>query len=208
MRFYYFTGDITGETDIMQSRNTATTNIIRVTADGTNLKFYVNGTATTATIPVVDNKYYSIELAWAAAPAGAPTTGTLTGTVTGNSGAAANAAVAGTVNITGISNSLDRITDTRMGLVSGGTAVTAPVFFDEFDSRRTTNPGRLCRGDAASPLNKVVNVFDAVAVVNDASGVPANLSIGQPDANEDGVVSVFDAVATVNIAGGIQNICP
>jgi hypothetical protein len=203
VRFYYFTGNITGAVaDIFQARNTVGTNIIRVTHDGTQL--VVSTTAgTPATITVADNRYYAIELAWTASA-----TGSLTGTVTGNSGTAAAPAQAGVINITGINNAADRITEARMGLIAGTPTVTSAVFFDEFDSRRTQNPGRLCRGDAASPLNNTVNVFDAVAVINDASGNPAQLSAGQPDVNDDGVVNVFDAVGVVTIAGSAFAACP
>ena len=52
-----------------------------------------------------------------------------------------------------------------------------------------------------------MNVFDAVAIINDASGNPAQLSLLQPDVNDDGVVSVFDAVGAVTIAGSAFATC-
>ena len=203
VRFYYFTGNISGATaDIFQARSTGSANIIRVTHDGNQLSFSTTSGAP-VNITVADNKYYVIELAWAAAAG----TGSLTGTVTGNSGTGAAPLQAGTINIANLNNAADSITEARIGLIAGAPTVTAPVFFDEFDSRRTQNPGRLCRGDAASPANNVVNVFDAVAIINDASGNPAQLSLLQPDVNDDGVVSVFDAVGAVTIAGSAFATC-
>ena len=203
VRFYYFTGNISGATaDIFQARSTGSANIIRVTHDGNQLNFSTTS-GTPVNITVADNKYYVIELAWAAAAG----TGSLTGTVTGNSGTGAAPLQAGAINIANLNNAADSITEARIGLIAGAPTVTAPVFFDEFDSRRTQNPGRLCRGDAASPANNVVNVFDAVAIINDASGNPAQLSLLQPDVNDDGVVSVFDAVGAVTIAGSAFATC-
>lgn len=202
VRFYYFTSNISGSTDIFQARNTAQTNIIRVAHDGNQLSFFVNGVANPQNVTVVDNKYYSIELAWSAAAG----TGAMTGTVTGNSGNATTSQVAGTINFPNLSNAADNITEARMGLITGTPTVTAPVFFDEFDSRRTQNPGRLCRADAASPANNTVNVFDAVAIINDAGGT--TLSTLQPDCNEDGIVNVFDGVCAVAVAGGPGAVCP
>jgi len=205
VRFYYFTGDVSGATaDIFQARNTGGTNIIRVTHNGAQLSFTTNTGGAAQTVTVADNAYYSIELNWAAGAG----TGSLTGTVTGNSGGSSTSLVAGTVNFANLSNSTDSITESRMGIVAGAPTVTAPVFFDEFDSRRTTSPGRLCRGNAAVPLNGTVDVFDVVAIINDAGGVPAQQSSGQPDATENGVVDVFDAVAALAIAGGASNACP
>lgn len=201
VRFYYFTGDIAGATDIFQARNTGGTNIIRVAHDGNQLSFSTNTGGAAQNVTVVDNKYYSIEISWAAAAG----TGSMTATVTGNSGNATTSQVAGTATFSNLSNAADSITEARLGLITGTPTVTAPVFFDEFDSRRTQNPGRLCRADAASPANNVVNVFDAVAVINDASGT--TLSTLQPDCNEDGIVNVFDGVCTVAVAGGPSASC-
>lgn len=203
-RFYYFTGDITGSSDIFQARNTGGTNIIRVAHDGNQLSFttFNNGSQTAAqNLTVADNKYYSIEISWAAAAG----TGSMTATVTGNSGNATSSQVVGTLNFPNLTNAADSITEARLGLITGTPTVAAPVFFDEFDSRRTQNPGRLCRADAASPANNVVNVFDAVAIINDASG--STLSTLQPDCNEDGIVNVFDGVCAVAVAGGPSASC-
>jgi hypothetical protein len=191
VRFYYFTGDISGATaSIFQARNTGGTNIISVTHDGSQLSITANG-ATATNVTVQDNKYYAIELNWSAGAG----TGTFTGTVKG----AGSATAVGTINFTTLSNSGDSITEARMGIITGAPTVTAPVFFDEFDSRRTTSPGRLCRGDANNDNN--INVFDIGALVPEIQQ-PANaavLTVGQPDFTEDGAVNVFDIGALVPV---------
>lgn len=199
-RFYYGTGDITGETDIFQARNTGGTNIVRITHDGSVLRFYVNGAASPQTVTVADSRYYSIEMAWAAGTVSPATTGTFTATVTGNSGNVATPAVAGTVNFTGLANSADSITDARLGLIAAATAptVTSPVFFDEFDSRRTTNPGRLCRGDANG--NGTISAADRTAVSNELA-VPSTVAVGNTDCNESSSVSATDRTCITNLIG-------
>jgi hypothetical protein len=86
-----------------------------------------------------------------------------------------------------------------MGVIVGSPTFAggSSYFFDEFDSRRTTNPGRLCRGDADN--NNAVNVFDIGAIVAEMQqpANPAVLTSGQPDFNEDGTVNVFDIGAMV-----------
>lgn len=194
VRFYYNTGDISGETDIFQARSGTPTNIIRVSHDGNQLTFRVNATPAPApvTITVADNRYYSIELAWAAGAGN----GTLTGTVTGNSGQSATAAVAGTVSFTNLSNAADSITEARLGMITGTPTVTTAVHFDEFDSRRTQNPGRLCRGDANN--SGTISALDRSAVTGELAS-PSVLALGQPDVNESGSVTALDRGAITNL---------
>lgn len=198
LRFYYYTGDISGVTDIFQARNTGGTNIIRVTHDGNQLSFTTNTGGAAQNVTVADNRYYSIELNWSAAAG----TGALTGTVTGNSGASATANVAGTVNFPNLNNAADSITEARMGMIVGTPTVTAPVYFDEFDSRRTQSPGRLCRGDAGGGAggapDNVIGVADRVLITNEilATGTQP---LGQPDVNDDGIIAPADRVGVTNL---------
>jgi hypothetical protein len=116
-------------------------------------------------------------------------------------GAAANADITLNVNgaadqvLAGVDTSTQRIRSALLGLVGypDGTTMTsgAPMFFDDFDSRRQTRPGRLCRGltdesrTALAP-DDVQNIFlEALTGGNVLAG-------GQPDFNEDGVVGPTD----------------
>jgi len=189
VRFYYYTGDISGVADIFQARNTGGTNIIRVTHDGNQLSFTTNTGSAAQNVTVADSKYYSIEINWAAAAG----TGSMTATVTG---AGSNTPVAPSPNFANLSNAADSITEARLGLIAGTPTVTAPVFFDEFDSRRTQSPGRLLRGDANNDSSVLVG--DAIQARNEALG--GALAVGQPDCNEDGQVLVGDGICIRNIA--------
>lgn len=189
-RFYYFTGNISGLADIFQARNTGGTNIIRVTHNGDQLGFTVNGGASTQNITVLDNRYYGIEIDWAAGAG----TGSMTVAVTGAGGVQA-----GTLSFPTLSNSADSITEARMGIIAGTPTVTSAVFFDEFDSRRTTSPGLLVRGDANN--NSSVTPADATAVINEFNN--GIIAAGQPDCGENGTVSPADATCIINIFNGL-----
>ena len=120
----------------------------------------------------------------------------MTGTVTGNSGQGAVAAVAGTVNFASVSNAPDRITEARLGLIAGNPTVNTAVAFDEFDSRRTQNPGRLCRGDSNN--STTISALDRSAITSELA-IPPTLAAGQPDCNESSAVSALDRSCVTNL---------
>lgn len=187
-RFYYFTGNLSGQRSIFEGRSASggTNQPILVQHDGTNLTFSTNGSATTRTVAVQDNRWYAIELAWAAGAG----TGSLGITVTG----AGSATPLSTPAITGVSNASDTIEEARLGFVAG--SGTGAGTFDAFDSRRTTVPGRLCRGDANN--DNLLGVQDRIAITNEILAFGAPVSQGQPDINEDGVVAVADRIGVTN----------
>ena len=206
VRFYYFTGNISGVTDIFQARNTGGTNIIRVTHDGNLLSFTTNNGGAAQTVPVLDGRYYSIELAWAAGAGN----GSMTGSVRGASSAGqtvfpapAPGNLAGSVNFPTLGNNADRITEARLGMIEGNPTVTAPVYFDEFDSRRTQNPGRLCRGDAGGGAGGVpdglIGSADRILITNEILNNALTKPQGQADANEDGIIASADRIAVTNM---------
>jgi len=167
------------------------------------LSFTTNTGGAPQNVIVADNGYYSIELAWAAGTVAPATTGSMTGTVTGKSGQVATANVAGTVNFTGLANSADSITDARIGLIAGAPTVSTAVNFDEFDSRRTTNPGRLCRGDS-NGVNGITATDRSAITTELANGA---LAAGQPDCNESGGVTATDRSCVTALLAAVA-LCP
>lgn len=199
VRFYYFTGDISSATSIFQARNTGGTNIIEVVHNGSTLSFSTANGGAAQTITVVDNRYYSIEIDWASGAG----TGSMAVRVFGNSGAAVAEAQTGTLTFANLNNGSDRIDEARMGLINGTATVAAPgVYFDEFDSRRTQSPGRLCRGDAgggaAGAPDNLIGAADRVLITNEILGTGTQPR-GQPDANQDGLTAAADRVAVTNL---------
>lgn len=73
-----------------------------------------------------------------------------------------------------------------------GVSSATPLYFDDFDSRRVSRPGRLCRGltDESRDALDFDDFFNIFAEIASAGGNP---SPGQPDFNEDGVVDFDDA---------------
>lgn len=186
-RFYFYTGGLAGGPAVIyQAQNAGGTNIIQVSYDGSlatpQLTFSVNGAATTQTANVAANRYYSIEVRWAAA-------GTFTALVKGGGLPAVT-----TVNISGFTGGV--IDTARLGWISGGSLPggTTTPFFDEYDSRRTSDIGNLCRGDANN--DGVYGSADRVLMTNEILGT--SLATGQPDMNEDGAIGSGDRVLVTN----------
>ncbi len=195
-RFYYYTGNRTGgAANIFEAQSASgSTNLpIRVQHDGTSLIFSTNGSATTRTVAVTDDRWYSIELAWAAGAGD----GSLDIIVTG----AGSLTPLNTPSITGVNNGSDTIENARLGLVAG--SGTGAVNFDAFDSRRTTTPGRLCVGDAFPDGTR--SVQDIGAIIGEIN--VTSLSAGQADVTEEGQVNVFDLAALILIINGTPA-CP
>ena len=131
---------------------------------------------------------------------------------------AADATVALRVNaeddltLDGVDTSSIRISEALLGLAGPDEVPTSdnPFFFDDFDSRRNTRPGRLCRGLTDQSRDELLledaqTIFDEVSALEDFDV----LAPGQPDFNEDGVVDLADAQAVFNrvseFLGGCEN---
>ena len=186
-RFYLNTGSPLVDTGaagfFYLARDGAGAPLIRLALTGGNIQTTVTGSAAAIPpIPVVASRYYSVEIEWAqgaAAPfsikvQGAGAAGPTTQTTTTN-------------NTTGV------LKDVRLGLSA---ASTGTAFFDEYDSRRTTAPGRLCRGDSNN--NGAIQFADAQQIVGELGGT---LAAGQPDCNENGLIQFSDAQCVVSRVG-------
>lgn len=105
----------------------------------------------------------------------------------GNISLSANGAAPVSTSIT----SAETVSKVRLGNLNSAGGV---MNFDAYESRRTTEIGRLLRGDANSDGN--VNVGDITAVSNEIFATP--FASGQPDCNEDGNVNVGDITCLAN----------
>lgn len=96
--------------------------------------------------------------------------------------------------ISNLSNSAGATLESvRLGNLNGAGGFLS---FDAYESRRTTEIGRLlaCNAD---PSDEQINILDALAVINEINEV--ELSAGQPDCDEDGLVTILDALDIINI---------
>jgi hypothetical protein len=206
-RFYVFTGISSGAPRVFEAFTADAgggTSIFSVTYDsaGGDLDFTAAGT-TMASIPVVANKWYSVEFFH---NTGSP----LTATVMGNNSAVADSAPLTSTSVAAVAGTVQsvRLGNTN-GVALGFTSTPASnnnfgFAFDEFDSTRsaTTAIGRLCRGDANGNANAALgdndlSALDAGAIIAEALGTA--VAAGQPDANEDGRVTALDAGLVINM---------
>jgi hypothetical protein len=102
---------------------------------------------------------------------------------------------------TASSNSVGGIETIRLGATNPGASGTA--YFDEFDSRSTTSPGLLCRGDANG--SGLRNAGDSQAIVSEV--VNQNYNFGQPDCDENGQVNAGDAQCVIALVAAGQGSC-
>jgi hypothetical protein len=163
---------------IYLARSATATDLIRIALTGNVLKTTVAGGGAVADIPIVSGRLYSIELEWASG-----TAQPFQIKVQGNNTAAVTQTT--TVTTTAV------LKDVRLGLSA---AATGSINFDEYDSRRTNPPGRLCKQDANG--NNQVQGSDRVAITNEILGTA--LAIGQPDCNENSLVQGSDRVCVTD----------
>ena len=97
---------------------------------------------------------------------------------------------------TGLNNSGAALQSVRLGNINGAAGVLG---FDSYESRRSTEVGRLIVADSNGDSN--VNGLDIVALRNEVLG--NSLATGTPDCNEDGAINGVDIVCTrLIILGG------
>lgn len=162
---------------------------VTVGYDGANITI-AGAQGTPASVVAAANRWYRVLIKFNA------TTQALGYTVRGG-GAAEATAVSG--SIAGASATTARIETAKLGLVSG----TGTATVDAFESRRTSDPAPLCRGDANA--DAILNVQDRILITNEAAGT--SLNSGQPDVNEDGLINVQDRILVTNRAANAE-VCP
>ncbi len=195
VRFYYFTGDITGTSDVFRARNGSAASVFNVTHDGATMTVSQIGGGTDS-LTVQDNRWYMVQLDWSQA-------GGVSGRIRGAGAVPCTAPATSCTNNEEIiiasngTSATQQVQDVQLGLLATtGVTVTTPVFFDEFDSRRTTTPPRLRRCDANG--NGTANALDITALINEIGGT---LAAGQVDCSENGVVNALDITALINTIG-------
>ena len=142
----------------------------------------------------IGSGWHSVEFAWASA---SDATVSLAVNVAIETAAPPEFASA-TLNTSGQS-----IGEARLGNVNGASATNAFIDFDDFDSRRVSTPGRLCRG-LTDESRDALSGDDAIEIYRESFGLA--VAAGQPDYNEDGAVTGDDAIdlyrTVFGIAGG------
>lgn len=187
-RFYVFAGVTGGTAKVFNALNTAAAgSTFSVDWNGTGFDFKTGAGATAFTIAApgvapFNNKWYAVELKYT------DSTDTVSAKVKGNAtgaeatGSAAGFTVAGPDTV-------------QFGFVSG--TATGEIHVDAYESRRSTDIGRLCRGDANADLSR--NSADLITIRNEILTAGVTLGTGQVDCNEDGSILSSDQICVRNM---------
>lgn len=186
-RFYVYTGVSGGTATVFNAiSDQAGTpdNVISVEFNGTSFDFKNRLGASGGTLAAAANKWYAVELKWARA------TGNLDVKVQGaNSTTGLTGAFTGYTVETPASHGIDMV---QLGFISG--TGTGQIQVDAYESRRSTDIGRLCRADANASGS--VNAADRSIITAELAGT---LASGQADCNEDGNVNAADRSCVTNL---------
>jgi len=183
VRFYVYTGLVSGTATVFQALNNSAAAAITVDYNATagNFAFTTGAGTTNVGGAIVQNRWYAIELSWTNG-------GNMDINVQGN---AATTTTAGQIGA-GPSTNIDSV---KLGWVAGAGVTDAThkgIVVDAFESRRATAIGRLCRADANN--SGTITAADRSAITAEL-GASLTLGTGQPDANEDGRVTAGDRSA-------------
>ncbi|AVP96026.1 hypothetical protein C7S18_01935 [Ahniella affigens] len=199
---FYVKANVTGaEVDVFNAKATGGTNVIRVTYDGTNFRFYANTAASPVSVAATNNRWYQVQLNWARGSG----TGKMGILVRGNCGTSAtcnpvfNDLDSATPAITGLSNNSDGIDTAVLGWIAG--AATGDITVDAFESRRATAIARICRDANGSGT---VTPGDRTAITNELAGTVITAAAAAPDCNFDGSVTPGDRTCVTNLLAAFE----
>jgi len=200
VRFYFRAVGTSGSATLFTAYKEVgnTTPIYTVTFDGTNVLVTSNdgGTNTTAAVSnpntASTSHWHSVEIDW-------------------NQNAAISLWVDSDANPIQLPNALAVAADAAAqplgssadgtsvisSVVLGGATTFANVYFDEYESRRSSPIGRVLKGDGSG--NSERDLDDIILVLNEVLSPAATQSVGNHDADENGVVEFEDIIATLNL---------
>jgi hypothetical protein len=119
-------------------------------------------------------------------------------------GTTLSASINGAADISAATDLTTNVASVRLGDIDGGVG-SGVAYFDDFDSRRVSRPGRLCRGLTGDGTN--LGLPDAFSIYDEFTSGPNLLAGGQPDYNEDGSVDLQDFFDVYDAFASGQNDC-
>ena len=180
-RFYAFFGDITGSDEFVlyELYDDADVSLMTLTYNPSSGEITVDPMGGTAeTFTTVAGRWHSIEVDWDVSSAGSEVVSVEIGTAAG----------VGSETIS-ISSTTGHVASVRIGNVDGAIS-GGNLYIDDFDSRRLSSPGRLCRGDTSG--NEEIRMADVNTVFREVQTFGAELAGGQPDFVENGIIAMAD----------------
>jgi hypothetical protein len=188
-RFYVFLDELGGDAAIFKAEDNGG-DVLVVSYDNGDIVLTAVDQADTShplAITGVGNGWHSVEITWLQGSDATQTEVTLL-----VNSEDPNDGVSTSIDTTGMAIDLVKLGNVD-GVSTGGSAD-----FDDFDSRRSSRPGRLLVGDAANTGSN--DSPDLVAARNEILG--NSFAPGQPDCNEDGDIGSPDLVCIRNILLG------
>lgn len=192
-RFYVFPGELTasGGAAIFTAFDSGDAELFSVlyNSDTSELSFNLPGATNPAPVPVDAGKWHSVEPVYDA---------------TGDSFAfsidrAIDEDEDGTIDAhaTSVSGTFNNnVAAVQLGNIDG--AGSGFAYFDDFDSRRTSFPGRLMVGDADG--SGAITISDLFAVEEERGG--GDHAAGQPDCDESGAITISDLFCVETLRTG------
>jgi hypothetical protein len=190
--FSVFTGPTTGSPVIFEALDDAGSPVtqIRVTYNAAGNFTFTTPAGSGTVSGVTPGRWYQVAFRWSSVSG----SNSLSNVQVKGAGSSTVLAMAPTTLGVTAGAVIDRA---RLGWISG-TASGGNVITDRFESRRNTDPGFLCRGDANA--DTVISGPDVIQARNESLGGSASMALGQPDANEDGVISGPDVITIRNLS--------
>jgi len=181
-RFYVFSGN-TADSIVYRGLAAGGAEMFRVVLRG-NGAATLSSNGATVTAPGNDDAWNSVEIDWNG-PAGE-----MTLSMNGNTPAVTAFTSPGPIE------------SVRVGNLNGAAGV---MNFDAYESRRTTEIGRLCRGNPEGDGQRDIGDLQVLFTeIQSLGGTPAP---GTPDANEDGSVGLADLNVIFGLIQSLQGDC-
>lgn len=195
VRFYFFLNAVTEDVTLFQAEDGNTDPVITATYDASendvSVVFANAGTPQTVVAQDVSTGWNSLEIQWEASPAAQPKV------VLGTADPVTASATIDTSNIA--------IDGAKLGAI-GTVPASGSIDFDDYDSRRDTVPGRLCRG-LTDQSRSALNLEDVLAIFNDFATGGSLAANGVPDYDGSGAVDLLDVVDVFTRFATGQNDC-
>ncbi len=195
VRFYFFLNTVTDDVTVFQAEDGNNDPVITAAYDASenevSVVFANAATDQTLVAENVSTGWNSLEIQWEASATAQPKV--VLGTADPVTGTAA-------IDTSGIT-----IEAAKLGAI-GTVPATGSIDFDDYDSRRDTVPGRLCRG-LTDQSRSALNLEDVVAIFNDFATGGSLAANGVPDYDGSGAVDLQDVVDVFNRFATGQNDC-
>lgn len=202
VRFYFYLNEISEDVTLFEARS-ATTRVFAATYDDANnqinVAFSTGDGSTSSTLsvgPVAAGSWNSLEIQWSKG-----STANQTVTLVNASGKIEEES--GAINTDGFT-----VDTAKLGAVSAIATVPSggSIDFDDYDSRRDSVPGTLCRGLTNSSRD-TLDLEDVQAIFTDFATGGSVAAAGTPDHNMDGKIDLEDVSNVFSRFATGQNAC-